>query len=92
MTVKPISETRFWTIVTALVCLATFAMSLIVHTVFADMPALPQRDLVVYEDGSGVEHLPNGQEVVYDSGTFVWDCATMGNSVCGDIDDAHISN
>lgn len=37
----------------------------------------------VYEDGSGVQYI-NGMEVrTFPSDTFVWDCANMGNRICG---------
>jgi hypothetical protein len=42
------------------------------------------RSVVIYEDGSGVQYSPNGQELrTFDEGTFVWECSTMGNRICG---------
>lgn len=45
--------------------------------------------LEMFEDGSGILHL-DGQRYDIEDGTFRWDCATMGNRTCGDVDDIHI--
>ena len=59
------------------------ALALVVSTTLLSacyptfMPVPP--GVTVFEDGSG-----RGQDgTVYDEGTFAWDCATMGNKVCG---------
>lgn len=42
-------------------------------------------DVEFYEDGSG-HQLVNGQIVkTFDEDTFVWDCASHGNRICGGI-------
>jgi hypothetical protein len=53
----------------------------------------PASHLVQFEDGSGgcyadggAEQFPvfvNGADVVWPENTFPWDCAVMGNRVCG---------
>ena len=52
--------------------------------------AAPAQEVQIFEDGSGILWEGTVQVLTYDEGTFVWDCDTMGNRVCGDVDDGHI--
>ena len=52
-------------------------------------PSIPptddRQDIVIYEDGSGVQYAPgtNREIRTFPEDTFAWDCATMGNGICG---------
>lgn len=49
-------------------------------------------DMVKFEDGSGIQYDEEGRVVKeYPADTFEWDCETMGNRICGDIDDADVT-
>lgn len=43
----------------------------------------PPPPVVIYEDGSGVQYDGNTEVRTFPADTFVWDCHTMGNRVCG---------
>lgn len=45
--------------------------------------ALSSADIVVYEDGSGVQYFGDKEIRTFREGTFVWNCRTMGNRRCG---------
>lgn len=40
-------------------------------------------NVVVYEDGSGVQYIGDMEVRTFPEGTFVWDCHRMGNRRCG---------
>lgn len=40
-------------------------------------------DIVVEEDGSGVQYHGDTEVRTFPEDTFVWDCTTMGNRRCG---------
>lgn len=44
-----------------------------------------QQNVVIYEDGSGVQYAPGTDREIrtFPADTFAWDCRTMGNKVCG---------
>lgn len=43
-------------------------------------------DVVIYEDGSGVQYDAYDDEVkTFPADTFVWDCTQMGNRICGPL-------
>jgi hypothetical protein len=66
------------------------AMAIVTSAIHTEPPA-PKPDLVRYEDGSGVLYIGDTEVATYPADTFVWHCATMGNHVCGDVDDADLS-
>lgn len=41
------------------------------------------QDVVIYEDGSGVQYDGDQEVKTFPEGTFVWNCHTMGNRICG---------
>lgn len=45
----------------------------------------PVQNVVTYEDGSGVQYDGDREVRTFPADTFVWDCATMGNRVCGPL-------
>lgn len=43
----------------------------------------PRPPVVIYEDGSGIQYVGDREVRTFPEGTFVWDCQTMGNRICG---------
>lgn len=59
-------------------------LGLTAHVILPEPP-----DLVIYEDGSAVLYKGDQEIHTYPPETFPWHCETMGNKICGDIDDGH---
>lgn len=43
----------------------------------------PVYNVVVEEDGSGVQYIGDVEVATFPEGTFFWDCRIMGNKRCG---------
>lgn len=41
------------------------------------------QNVVIYDDGSGVQYFGDTEVRTFPADTFAWDCAAMGNRQCG---------
>lgn len=59
---------------------AGFAAGAMLSAVLLPNPQTPAGvDVVVYEDGSGVQHIGDAEVRIFPAGTFVWRCQVDGN-------------
>lgn len=47
----------------------------------------PVYNVVVEEDGSGVQYIGDTEVATFPEGTFFWDCRVMGNRSCGPVEE-----
>lgn len=73
----------------ALVCAAAALVGFASGAAGVGFPAAPDTtDVVVYEDGAGVQYIGDQEVRTFPVGTFVWDCRAMGDRMCFDPADA----